>query len=322
MAVFADGQGRPRTIALADVVRAYQPNAMGLAAKVGHYLAKIWELLTAKPRESNTEGGLFPAIFGTVMLIFLMAMSCFPLGVLAGVYLGEYAREGVLVRLVRIAVNNLAGIPSIVYGIFGLGFFVYGVGAQLDQWFYPERVAAGSPTFGTGGILWASLTLGLLTVPVVIVATEEAIRAIPRSVRESSYALGATKFQTLLRVLLPLASPGIMTGFILAMARAAGEVAPLMITGVVKLAPTLPAGREVSLLPPGPQVHAPGVPHLRHRFPVAQRRGHQAHGLRDDAVAGADRAADEQPGHLLAQPHEKATSDADDLRAVRSYDSE
>ncbi len=240
VAVLADGQGRLRTIALADVVRAYEPNAMGPAAKVGHYLAKIWELLTAAPRESNTEGGLFPAIFGTFMLIFLMAMNCFPLGVLAGIYLGEYAREGFLVRLVRIAVNNLAGIPSIVYGIFGLGFFVYGIGAQLDQWFYPERVAAGSPTFGTGGILWASLTLGLLTVPVVIVATEEAIRAIPRSVRESSQALGATKFQTLLRVLLPLASPGIMTGFILAMARAAGEVAPLMITGVVKLAPTFP----------------------------------------------------------------------------------
>ena len=145
-----------------------------------------------------------------------------------------------MVRLVRVAVNNLAGIPSIVYGIFGLGFFVYGIGASLDHWLYPERVAAGSPTFGTGGIFWASLTLGLLTVPVVIVATEEAIRSIPREVREGSYALGATKFQTLLRVLLPVASPGIMTGFILAMARAAGEVAPLMITGVVKLAPTLP----------------------------------------------------------------------------------
>ena len=181
VAVFADGQGRTRSIALADVVRCYQPNAMSLPAKLGHYAAKIWELLSARPRESNTEGGLFPAIFGTVMLIFLMAMSCFPLGVLAGVYLGEYARDGMMVRLVRVAVNNLAGIPSIVYGIFGLGFFVYGIGAALDRWFYPERVAAGSPTFGTGGIFWASLTLGLLTVPVVIVATEEAIRAIPRA---------------------------------------------------------------------------------------------------------------------------------------------
>jgi len=169
-----------------------------------------------------------------------MSICCFPLGVLPGVYLGEYAREGPLVRLVRIAVNNLAGIPSIVYGIFGLGFFVYGIGGVLDRWFFPERVEAGITTYGTGGILWASMTLGLLTVPVVIVSTEEALRTIPRGIREGSYALGATKSQTLARVLLPMASPGIMTGFILAMARAAGEVAPLMITGVVKLAPSLP----------------------------------------------------------------------------------
>jgi phosphate transport system permease protein len=169
-----------------------------------------------------------------------MAVTCFPLGVLAGVYLGEYAKDGPLVRLVRIAVNNLAGIPSIVYGIFGLGFFIYGVGGWLDRWLYPARVEAGISTFGTGGILWASLTLGLLTIPVVIVSTEEALRAIPGGIRESSLALGSTKLQTLLRVMLPMASPGIMTGFILAMARAAGEVAPLMITGVVKLAPDLP----------------------------------------------------------------------------------
>ena len=177
-------------------------------------------------------------------------------------------------------------------------------------------MAAGSPTFGTGGILWASLTLGLLTVPVVIVATEEAIRAIPRGIRESSYALGATKFQTLLRVLLPLASPGIMTGFILAMARAAGEVAPLMITGVVKLAPTLPVDGNVSLLPPGPQVHAPGFPHLRHRLPVAQRRGHQAHGLRDDVAAGLIVLLMSSLAIYLAQPHEKAAAVAHDLTDV------
>jgi phosphate transport system permease protein len=238
--VMADPAGKETPVALADVVRFYHPNAMGLFAKCRHYANKIGELLWANPRESNTEGGLFPAIFGTVMLIFLMAVTCFPLGVLAGIYLGEYAKDGFLVRLVRIAVNNLAGIPSIVYGIFGLGFFVYGVGGLLDQWLFPERVAAGTPTFGTGGILWASLTLGLLTVPVVIVSTEEALRAIPRATRENSFALGATKFQTLVRVLVPMASPGMMTGFILAMARAAGEVAPLMITGVVKLAPQMP----------------------------------------------------------------------------------
>jgi len=239
-AIFRTAAGATKTIPLVEIVRPYTPNAMGLAEKIAHYFAKIGELLRENPRESNTEGGLFPAIFGTVMLVFLMAITCFPLGVLAGVYLGEYAKEGPLVRTVRIAVNNLAGIPSIVYGIFGLGFFVYGVGGLIDHWLFPERVANNMPTYGTGGILWASLTLGLLTVPVVIVSTEEALRTIPRGLREGSYALGATKFQTLSRVLLPMASPGVMTGFILAMARAAGEVAPLMITGVVKLAPDLP----------------------------------------------------------------------------------
>jgi phosphate transport system permease protein len=247
---FRLASGQVGAIALVDVVRAYQPNAMSWTAKVRHYLAKVWELLSQEPRESNTEGGLFPAIFGTVMLVFLMSVTCFPLGVLAGIYLGEYAREGALVRLVRIAVNNLAGIPSIVYGIFGLGFFVYGLGGVIDRWLFPERVEAGIPTYGTGGILWASLTLGILTVPVVIVATEESLRTIPRAFREGSYALGATKLQTLLRVLLPTASPGIMTGFILAMARAAGEVAPLMITGVVKLAPNLPLDSQAPFFHP------------------------------------------------------------------------
>jgi phosphate transport system permease protein len=236
-AVFADASGREKTIALLDIVRFYCPNRMGIGEKTAHYFAKIWELLSADPRESNQDGGLFPAIFGTVLMVFLMAATCFPLGVLAGIYLGEYAKEGFLVRLVRVAVNNLAGIPSIVYGIFGLGFFIYLVGGQLDRWFYPELIDAGEPVFGQGCIIWASLTLGLLTIPVVIVSTEEALRAIPVGMREGSYALGSTKFQTLVRVLVPIASPGIMTGFILAMARAAGEVAPLMITGAVKNAP-------------------------------------------------------------------------------------
>jgi len=237
-ATLTDAGGREKTIPLAAIVRVYRPNEMSTAEKVFFYLGKLKELILGEPRESNTEGGLFPAIFGTVMLIFLMSLFSFPLGVLSAVYLREYARDGVLVRVVRIAVNNLAGIPSIVYGIFGLGFFVYGVGGSIDQFFFPERLP--TPTFGTGGILWASLTLALLTVPVVIVATEEALGAIPAGVREGSLSLGATKFQTLVRILLPMASPGIMTGLILAMARAAGEVAPLMITGVVKLAPALP----------------------------------------------------------------------------------
>jgi phosphate transport system permease protein len=239
VAVLRDSQDNSRSIALLQIVRVYRPNAMGFFARLGHYLTKVGELLSTPPRDSNTEGGILPALFGTVTLVFLMAICSFPLGVLAGVYLGEYAQDGALVRLVRIGVNNLAGIPSIVYGIFGVGFFIDFLGARIDQTFYSERLAGG-PVFGRGGVLWAALTLGLLTVPVVIVATEEAIRVIPRGVRESSFALGATKFQTLRRVLLPLASPGIITGFILAMARAAGEVAPLMLTGVVNSAATLP----------------------------------------------------------------------------------
>jgi phosphate transport system permease protein len=237
-ATFTDAGGQKFEIVLADIVDVYRPNQMSVLEKVGFYLGHIKTLIFGEPRESNTEGGLYPAIFGTVMLIFIMSLFSFPLGVIAAVYLREYAKEGMIVRLVRIAVNNLAGIPSIVYGIFGLGFFVYGIGSTIDQLFFPEVLP--TPTFGTGGILWASLTLALLTVPVVIVSTEEALGAIPREIREGSLALGSTKFQTLMRILLPMASPGIMTGLILSMARAAGEVAPLMITGVVKLAPTLP----------------------------------------------------------------------------------
>ncbi len=237
-ATFSDANGTGKAIPATEIVRYYQPNTMNVFEKGLLYGARVLELFIGEPRESNTEGGLFPAIFGTVMLIFLMSLFSFPLGVIAAVYLREYAKDGPVVRVVRIAVNNLAGIPSIVYGIFGLGFFVYGIGSGLDHFFFPERLP--TPTFGTGGILWASLTLALLTVPVVIVATEEALGAIPAGIREGSLALGSTKFQSLVRILLPMASPGIMTGLILAMARAAGEVAPLMITGVVKLAPALP----------------------------------------------------------------------------------
>ena len=237
-AVFADANGREKEIEIRNLLRAHRPNRMGVGEKLALYGHRVAELLFDEPRESNTEGGIAPAIFGTVMMVILMSMFCMPFGVIAAIYLREYAKEGTLVRIVRIAVNNLAGVPSIVYGIFGLGFFIYGVGGALDQWFYPERLP--TPTFGTGGILWASLTLALLTVPVVIVATEEALSSIPKGMREGSLALGATKWQTVRRVLLPMASPGIMTGFILSMSRAAGEVAPLMITGVVKLAPSLP----------------------------------------------------------------------------------
>jgi len=235
--VAADG-GKEKDLPLAQVVDAYFPNAMGVAAKTRHYLGRVWEFVAADPRESNTEGGVFPAIFGTVMMVMIMSLMVTPLGVLAAFYLREYATQGTFVSLVRIAVNNLAGVPSIVFGVFGVGFFVYFVGGGIDRLFFAESLP--TPTFGTGGILWASLTLALLTVPVVIVATEEGLAAIPMAVREASYAVGATKLETTLRVVLPAVMPSILTGLILAMARAAGEVAPLMITGVVKLAPALP----------------------------------------------------------------------------------
>jgi phosphate transport system permease protein len=234
--------GKEKQLPIEDVVRIIEPNRMGFFAKSGTYVERMWEFLFDSPRESNTEGGVFPAIFGTVMMVIVMSIFVTPLGILAALYLREYAKQGTFVSLVRIAVNNLAGVPSIVFGVFGLGFFIYRIGGSLDQLFFPESLP--EPTFGTGGILWASLTLALMTVPVVIVATEEGLAAIPKNLREGSLALGATKWETTWRVVLPCLAPSILTGLILAMARAAGEVAPLMITGVVKLAPTLPLDGE------------------------------------------------------------------------------
>ncbi len=230
--------GRTKTISLLEIVRAFRPNQMSWFDKAGLYLSRTWEFLTSEPREANMEGGVAPAIFGTVLMVLIMSLAVVPLGVLTAIYMREYAKQGPFVRALRIAVNNLAGVPSIVFGIFGLGFFVYAIGGSIDKLFYPEALP--TPTFGTGGIFWAALTLALLTVPVVIVTTEEGLAAVPGALREGSLALGATKFETLWRVLIPSASPAILTGLILAMARAAGEVAPLMITGVVKLAPSLP----------------------------------------------------------------------------------
>jgi phosphate transport system permease protein len=234
----ADANGEEKTIPVSAIVRIFRPNRLDLGGRLGVYFSRLGEFISAQPRESNTEGGVFPAIFGTVLMVLIMSAAVMPFGVLAALYLREYARQGPLVRAVRIAVNNLAGVPSIVFGVFGLGFFVYLAGGSIDRLFYSERLP--DPTFKTGGILWASLTLALLTVPVVIVATEESLAAVPRGAREGSYALGATKWQTIRRIVLPAAAPGILTGLILAMARGAGEVAPLMITGVVKLAPELP----------------------------------------------------------------------------------
>lgn len=293
---------------VAQVVRIVPANAISTPGKLMVYSSRWWEYVSASPRASNTESGVFPVIFGTVTLTLLLAITVVPLGVVAALYLREYARQGLMVSLIRIAVNNLAGVPSVVYGVFGLGFFAYAVGAYIDAgptkpagrggwwmgvmaiglaatlalamgvfargiadpawrrrvhtliglcwmaavglalWavafspyfggFFAERLP--TSTFGSRGILWAALTLALLTLPVVIVATEEAIAAVPRSVREGSYGCGASKWQTVRRVVLPQALPGIMTGAILAMARGAGEVAPLMLVGAVKSAPDLP----------------------------------------------------------------------------------
>ncbi len=314
--LMAAADGAEKKLALADVVRAYPANQLSLAEKVGVFMSRWWEFLTDVPREANSEGGVFPAIFGTVSMTLIMSLVVVPFGVLAALYLREFAKGGMIVSSVRIAINNLAGVPSIVFGVFGLGFLCYGVGAFVDggparisiapwppvTWFItlavlaigavgaffmsfstlrpkkPTETGTGrlwvaraatviwitltvvfvllivktphfqgfyraklpSPTFGTGGLLWASLTLALLTLPVVIVATEEALAAVPSSMREGSYACGASKWQTIQRIVLPRAMPGIMTGAILAMARGAGEVAPLMLVGAVKLAPELP----------------------------------------------------------------------------------
>lgn len=230
--------GEERRLALGQIVHYYFPNQLTTWQRVRLFLRNLWVFFYEEPREANTEGGVFPAIFGTFVMTLLMSLAVTPFGVLAALYLREYAKQGLVVRAVRIAVNNLAGVPSIVFGVFGLGFFVYLVGGTLDQLFF--ALALPTPTFGTGGILWAALTLALMTVPVAIVATEEALAAVPRGMREGSLACGASKWQTMRHVVLPAAAPGILTGLILAMARGAGEVAPLMLVGVVKLAPTLP----------------------------------------------------------------------------------
>jgi phosphate transport system permease protein len=236
--ILKDVTGREKTLRLSEIVRFYPANSLSLFQELGIYLSRWLEFLTEEPREANTEGGVMPAIFGTFAMTVLLALVVSPFGVMAALYLREYAKQGTLVSIVRISVNNLAGVPSIVYGVFGLGFFAYILGGSIDRLFFPERLP--SPTFGTGGLLWAALTLALLTVPVVIVATEEALAAVPQSMREGSLACGASKWQTIKNIVLPRATPGIMTGIILAMARGAGEVAPLMLVGVVKLAPELP----------------------------------------------------------------------------------
>ncbi|MEM7054038.1 MAG: phosphate ABC transporter permease PstA, partial [Pseudomonadota bacterium] len=238
--------GEEVRIPLGNIVMATQNNALGIGGKIAFYGKRVHGFLTGFPREANTEGGIFPAIFGTVTMVLIMSVLVTPFGVLAAIYLREYAKQGPILKVIRVSVYNLAGVPSIVFGVFGLGFFVYLLGGSIDNLFFPERLPA--PTFGTPGLFWASLTLALLTLPVVIVSTEEGLARIPRTIREGSLALGATKWETLWKVVVPLSAPAMMTGLILAVARAAGEVAPLMLVGVVKLAPSLPIDGEFPYL--------------------------------------------------------------------------
>lgn len=308
---------------VSQIVRLVRGNTLSTADKLGVFFSRWWEYLSTNPREANTEGGVFPVIVGTVMLTLLLTIFVTPMGVIAALYLREYAKQGIVTSLIRIGVNNLAGVPSIVYGVFGLGFFCYTVGGYVDtgaadsarmtqqswwgmfvlagvmlmigfasklwsvpdpgkiasvfnvqmqrvSWiiwsavlilvlllvvktpyfhgFFEARAHDGTPTFGTRGMLWASLTLALLTLPVVIVATEEAIAAVPNSMREGSYGCGASKWQTMRRIVLPGAMPGILTGAILAMARGAGEVAPLMLVGAVKLNQDLPISTQAPFI--------------------------------------------------------------------------
>jgi phosphate transport system permease protein len=240
--VSKDAAGREVIVPLTQVIRAWFPNRLDTWGRVQLFFSRLGEFIFHEPREANTEGGLMPAIFGTLVMTVFMSLMVTPFGVITAIYLREYAQNGPVLRIVRISVNNLAGVPSIVFGVFGLGFFVYVLGGSIDQLFFADQLKYNNntPVFGTGGLLWCSLTLALMTLPVVIVATEEALAAVPRGMREASLATGASKWQTIRDILLPASAPGILTGVILAMARGAGEVAPLMLVGVVKLAPTLP----------------------------------------------------------------------------------
>ena len=203
---------------------------------VGGSSVLSWHFLSEAPRDGMTKGGIFPAIFGTVALTLLMTIVAVPAGVATAIYLSEYApANSRLARVIRVCIANLAGVPSIVFGLFGLGFFIATVGHGIDAVAF-----GGQPTYGKPSLIWAALTLAILTLPVVVVSTEEALQSVPRELRDGSLALGATKFQTVMRVVLPQALGGIMTGGILAVSRGAGEVAPIMFTGAAYFLPYLP----------------------------------------------------------------------------------
>lgn len=235
---FSYADGTSIQLPLSQVARIVFPNQMNGWSKFVEAAYRFWIFVTDDPKKANRAGGVFPALFGTVLMVLLMSVIVTPLGILAAIYLHEYAPQNLFTSLVRTTVNNLAGIPSVVFGVFGLGFLVYTLGGSIDNLFFSEKLP--NPTFGSPGIFWAAFTMALLTLPVVIVSTEEGLRRVPKSLRQGSYALGATQAETIRHTVLPIASPGIMTGVILAVARAAGEVAPLILVGAVKFAPSLP----------------------------------------------------------------------------------
>lgn len=240
--VFIDASGASFDVLVKDISLLFQPNAMNLLDKLSYSVNKIIEFVSDSPKQASTSGGVFPALFGTVVMVLLMAVIVAPFGAMAAIYLHEYAPNNMTTSVIRICVSNMAGVPSVVYGVFGLGFFVYTLGGSIDTLLFSDALP--SPTFGTPGLFWAALTMALLTLPVVIVSTEEGLRRVPEGLRAGSYALGATKIETIWKTVLPVASPGIMTGVILAIARAAGEVAPLILVGAVKFAPSLPVDAE------------------------------------------------------------------------------
>lgn len=253
---FGDGRRRfalgepPLSLAPAQTaVEVMRPNALGPLDRTGVFLRHLFAFMTTSPDASNLSGGVLPALVGTVTLVLLMSVLVMPFGIATAVYLHQ--RRGTGMRIVRAAIDTLAGVPAIVFGVLGLGLFVHGVGGSVDRWFYADRLPV--PTFGSGGLLWAALTLALLTLPVVVVSVEQGLARIPAGLRAGSLALGATREETLWRLLLPAARPAVLTGLILAISRAAGSVAPLMLVGMVKLAPASPLDGAFPYLHPSRQ---------------------------------------------------------------------
>lgn len=257
--------GLPPGLRRVDVVEAIAPNALGFGARAAIVASRAWQFVAGDERRDD---GLFAALVGTVVLVFAMSVLVMPLGVLAALWLHEYAGDGIGARAIRAAVANLAGVPAVIYGLFGLVLFVHTVGANLDEWLFADALP--SPTFGSGGLMWASMTLALLTLPVVVTATEEGLARVPQGLRQAALALGATRAELIRRVVLPVARPALLTGLILAIARAAGEVAPLMLVGVVKYAPALPVDGEF------PYLHA------------SRQFMHLGYTVYDRALAGGD----------------------------------